>query len=144
MRGVVNEVFRGSPGDELRANQQHGSLFACTTPAAEELVAIVPGISMRSAGPGQTEYEMRGLSSAGGVSPTVGFYLDEMPLTAPAAALNGKKADQWPVSLFVTNRTNKKAAITTNNANVSSVIPASTRVTKNHPRTGGVDVQFKS
>jgi outer membrane receptor protein involved in Fe transport len=49
-----------------------------------------PGISMRSAGPGQTEYEMRGLSSLGGAAPTVGFYLDETPLTAPAAALNGK------------------------------------------------------
>lgn len=49
-----------------------------------------PGISMRSGGPGQTEFEMRGLPSSGGSAPTVGFYLDETPLTAPAAALNGK------------------------------------------------------
>jgi len=27
---------------------------------------------------GQTEYEMRGISSAGGTSPTVGFYLDDV------------------------------------------------------------------
>ena len=41
-------------------------------------------------GPGQTELEMRGLSSSGGASPTVGFYLDDYPLSPPAAALNGK------------------------------------------------------
>jgi outer membrane receptor protein involved in Fe transport len=56
----------------------------------EDLALETPGISMRSAGPGQTEYEMRGLPSSGGAAPTVGFYLDETPLTAPAAALNGK------------------------------------------------------
>jgi len=50
----------------------------------------IPGISMRSAGPGQTELEMRGMASSGGSSPTVGFYLDETPLTPPAASLNGK------------------------------------------------------
>jgi outer membrane receptor protein involved in Fe transport len=54
------------------------------------VIQAVPGISVRTAGPGQTELEMRGLSSSGGSSPTVGFYLDDFPLTAPAAALNGK------------------------------------------------------
>jgi outer membrane receptor protein involved in Fe transport len=54
------------------------------------VIQAVPGISERTAGPGQTELEMRGLSSSGGSSPTVGFYLDDFPLTAPAAALNGK------------------------------------------------------
>jgi outer membrane receptor protein involved in Fe transport len=54
------------------------------------VVQSVPGLSMRSSGPGQTELEMRGLSSSGGSSPTVGFYLDDYPLTAPAAALVGK------------------------------------------------------
>src|SRR5580692_10946722 len=54
------------------------------------VVQAVPGISMRTAGPGQTELEMRGLSSSGGSSPTVGFYLDDYPLTPAAAALNGK------------------------------------------------------
>jgi iron complex outermembrane recepter protein len=54
------------------------------------IVESVPGLSMRTAGPGQTELEMRGLSSSGGASPTVGFYLDDYPLTAPAAALVGK------------------------------------------------------
>src|ERR1700679_1647091 len=54
------------------------------------VIQAVPGISMRTAGPGQTELEMRGLSSSGGSSPTVGFYLDDYPLSPPAAALNGK------------------------------------------------------
>ncbi len=54
------------------------------------VIQAVPGISERTAGPGQTELEMRGLSSSGGSSPTVGFYLDDYPLTPPAAALNGK------------------------------------------------------
>jgi outer membrane receptor protein involved in Fe transport len=54
------------------------------------VVESIPGISMRTAGPGQTELEMRGLSSSGGASPTVGFYLDDYPLTAPAASLVGK------------------------------------------------------
>ncbi|MGA2343206.1 MAG: TonB-dependent receptor plug domain-containing protein, partial [Steroidobacteraceae bacterium] len=54
------------------------------------IIHEVPGISMRTAGPGQTELEMRGLSSSGGSSATVGYYLDDYPLTPPAAALNGK------------------------------------------------------
>src|SRR5579864_4679806 len=55
-----------------------------------DVILAVPGISTRTAGPGQTELEMRGLSSSGGASPTVGFYLDDYPLSPPAAALNGK------------------------------------------------------
>jgi iron complex outermembrane recepter protein len=54
------------------------------------VVQSIPGISMRTSGPGQTELEMRGLSSSGGSSPTVGFYLGDYPLTAPAASLVGK------------------------------------------------------
>src|SRR5579859_7073868 len=54
------------------------------------LAAATPGISMKTNGPGQTEFEMRGMTSSGGNSPTVGFYLDDVPLTAPAAAQNGK------------------------------------------------------
>jgi outer membrane receptor protein involved in Fe transport len=54
------------------------------------LARDVPGVAIKTSGPGQTEFEIRGLSSAGGSSPTVGFYLDDTPLTAPAAAQNGK------------------------------------------------------
>jgi iron complex outermembrane recepter protein len=55
-----------------------------------ELAQSVPGISMRTSGSGQTEFEMRGLQSSGGSSSTVGFYLDEIPLSSPASAQNGK------------------------------------------------------
>jgi outer membrane receptor protein involved in Fe transport len=54
------------------------------------VAAETPGVSMKTNGPGQTEFEMRGMTSSGGNSPTVGFYLDDAPLTAPAAAQNGK------------------------------------------------------
>src|SRR5215475_12857062 len=54
------------------------------------IVQSVPGVSMRTSGPGQTEVEMRGMTSAGGNSSTVGFYLDDTPLTAPANSQNGK------------------------------------------------------
>jgi iron complex outermembrane recepter protein len=54
------------------------------------IVQSVPGVTMRTSGPGQTEIAMRGMTSAGGNSSTVGFYLDETPLTAPANSQNGK------------------------------------------------------
>ncbi|MFZ1099456.1 MAG: TonB-dependent receptor [Steroidobacteraceae bacterium] len=54
------------------------------------LAQSVPGISMRTAGPGQTEFEMRGLNSAGGNTSQVGFYFDETPLSSPASAQVGK------------------------------------------------------
>ena len=76
------------------ADQHHG-LERRRSPATEHydaggLVGKVPGISLRTAGPGQTEYEMRGLSAGGGTAATVGFYIDETPLSASAVALNGR------------------------------------------------------
>src|SRR5665213_135363 len=62
----------------------------------------VPGISFKTSGPGQTEYEMRGLTSTGGESPTVGFYLDDAVLTPAAMAQNGKTVID--PSLFDLNR----------------------------------------
>ncbi len=56
----------------------------------EDMVGKVPGISLRTSGPGQTEYEARGLSAGGGSAATVGFYLDETPISASAIALNGR------------------------------------------------------
>jgi iron complex outermembrane receptor protein len=60
--------------------------------SAQEIVQAVPGISIASAGPGQAKYEIRGLSSDGGESPTIGFYLNETPITPPASATTGKSA----------------------------------------------------
>jgi iron complex outermembrane recepter protein len=48
------------------------------------------GVSERTSGPGQTEFEMRGISSSGGQFPTVGVYLDDTPVTPPAFAQMGK------------------------------------------------------
>jgi len=55
-----------------------------------DLMKTVPGVSIRTSGPGMTEFEMRGVASNGGNSPTVGFYFDETSLTAPAATNEGK------------------------------------------------------
>lgn len=60
--------------------------------SAQELVQAVPGIAVTSAGPGQAQYEIRGLSASGGESPTIGFYLGETPITPPATATTGKSA----------------------------------------------------
>jgi outer membrane receptor protein involved in Fe transport len=48
-----------------------------------------PGVSLKSEGPSQTEIEMRGMTSSGGNSATVGFYLDDVPLSGPANGQNG-------------------------------------------------------
>ena len=50
----------------------------------------IPGLAMRTSGPNQTEYEMRGLNSSGGNTSMVGVYLDDIALSAPAAEQLGK------------------------------------------------------
>lgn len=54
------------------------------------LAATIPGLSSATSGPGQTEFNLRGVSSPGGNSATVGFYLDDTPLTAAANSNSGK------------------------------------------------------
>ena len=65
-------------------------LTAAGLTSVEGIIREVPGLSTRSAGPGLTEYEARGLASNGGAAPTVGFYLDEIPLSPPALSQSGK------------------------------------------------------
>jgi outer membrane receptor protein involved in Fe transport len=65
-------------------------LTAAGITSVEDVARDVPGLSMRSAGPGLTEFEARGLASNGGAAPTVGFYLDEVPLSPPALSQSGK------------------------------------------------------
>ncbi len=65
-------------------------LAAAGITSIEGMIQQVPGLSTRSAGPGLTEYEARGLASNGGAAPTVGFYLDEIPLSPPALSQSGK------------------------------------------------------
>lgn len=52
----------------------------------EDAIRSVPSVTVRSAGPGQTELSMRGLAAAGGSAPTVGFYLDDIALTPPVGS----------------------------------------------------------
>jgi iron complex outermembrane recepter protein len=80
-----------------------GDLTEQNVGSIQDLVGAIPGISLRTAGPGQTEYEMRGLGSAGGSVATVGFYIDETPLSASAVALNGRTVID--ADLFDLNRT---------------------------------------
>jgi iron complex outermembrane receptor protein len=65
-------------------------LNAAGITSLEDVIREVPGLSMRSSGPGLTELEARGLASNGGAAPTVGFYLDEIPLSPPAVSQSGK------------------------------------------------------
>src|ERR1700693_5250837 len=80
-----------------------GDLTGENITSIQDLVGAIPGISLRTAGPGQTEYEMRGLASSGGSVATVGFYLDETPLSASAVALNGRTVID--ADLYDLNRT---------------------------------------
>src|SRR4030081_3562392 len=64
-----------------------GDLLQENITSVQDLVGTVPGLSLRTAGPGQTEYEMRGLGSSGGPTATVGFYIDETPLSASPLGL---------------------------------------------------------
>ncbi len=49
----------------------------------------IPGVALTTGGPGQTEYTIRGMPSSGAAVATVGFYLDDVPMTAPSGAQNG-------------------------------------------------------
>jgi outer membrane receptor protein involved in Fe transport len=67
------------------------------------LAVETPGLSIKNeGGNGETELEMRGMTSAGGSAPTVGFYIDDVPITSPANAQNGKVVLLPP--LYDTNR----------------------------------------
>jgi outer membrane receptor protein involved in Fe transport len=56
----------------------------------QTLARSVPGLAIRDDGPGQSEFEMRGLYGSGGNSSVVGFYIDEIPLASPAFSNLGK------------------------------------------------------
>ena len=75
-------------GDADDEDAPRGSSFRA---AAQQ----IPGISFKTSGPGQTEFEMRGLTSTGGESPTVGFYLDDAMLTPAAMAQTGPWVRSW-------------------------------------------------
>src|SRR5258708_9354768 len=75
-----------------------GDLTEQNITSIQDLVGAIPGISLRTAGPGQTEYEMGGLPSSGGPVATVGFYLHETPFCAPPLAPNAPPATDATLS----------------------------------------------
>jgi iron complex outermembrane recepter protein len=90
---VVTATKRATTAQETAASLTAISGVDLQDRGITDLTAVaqsVPGVAFRTSGPGQTELEMRGMTSSGGNSSTVGFYLDDIPLTAPAAAQNGK------------------------------------------------------
>jgi iron complex outermembrane receptor protein len=68
-------------GQEMR---DHGLI------TVNDVIAQVPGVASVATEPTQTVFIIRGLSSGGGESPTVGFYLNDTPLSPPAQSENGK------------------------------------------------------
>ena len=61
--------------------------------SVDSLVHLVPGIAVRdTGGPGEEEYEIRGLNSQGGNSSMVGMYFGEIPLSTATGSQLGKDA----------------------------------------------------
>ena len=59
----------------------------------DSLVSSVPDISIRNTGgPGEMEFEIRGLNSQGGNSSMVGMYLGEIPLSTATGSQLGKNS----------------------------------------------------
>ena len=53
-----------------------------------DLALSVPGLAVTSTGPGQTEVIVRGMPGRSGNSPTIGYYLDEVPISATTRNLD--------------------------------------------------------
>jgi outer membrane receptor protein involved in Fe transport len=64
------------------------------------LVSQIPGVSFESEGPGKTQFDMRGLSGAGGSAPTVGFYLDDVPISPPTSQSSAEGKTEIDPNLY--------------------------------------------
>src|SRR4029077_4102238 len=53
-----------------------------------DLLDQIPGVALQTVGPGRTNFSMRGMSGSGGSSPTVGYYLDDIPVTPATSAIS--------------------------------------------------------
>jgi len=58
-----------------------------------DLALLTPGLAVSSTGPGQTQIIVRGISSTAGSQATSGFYLDEVPVSALSANIEGSLFD---------------------------------------------------
>jgi hypothetical protein len=87
----LDEFIATAEKRESTAQKTPISITALTGGALEARgISDVLHLAEESASPGQTDFEMRGLSSSGGVAATVGFYLDDIPLSVPAIGSIGK------------------------------------------------------
>ena len=57
-------------------------------PDVNALLSQIPGVAYQTVGPGRTNFTMRGMSGSGGSSPTVGYYLDDIPVTPATSAIS--------------------------------------------------------
>jgi iron complex outermembrane recepter protein len=57
-------------------------------PDMNALLDQIPGVALETVGPGRTNFTMRGMSGSGGSSPTVGYYLDDIPVTPATSAIS--------------------------------------------------------
>src|ERR1700677_5033645 len=69
-------------------------------PDIATLAGSIPGVSFQSVGPGRTNFNIRGLSDTGGSSPTVGFYLDDVPVSPPTSALSAAGKSEISPDLY--------------------------------------------
>ncbi len=98
-------------------------------------------MSLKSEVPSQNEIEMRGLTSSGGHSPTVGFYLDDTALTGPAGAQNGHVVID--PSLYDLNRIDIARGPQGTTGGVPSM-GGTTRLVTNQPNPSAFDASAES
>ncbi len=80
--------------------QTGDELIGRGVPDIATLAASIPGVSFQSVGPGRTNFNIRGLSDTGGSSPTVGFYLDDVPVSPPTSALSAAGKSELSPDLY--------------------------------------------
>ena len=88
-QGILEEIVVTATKRESGLQQIPMSISAISGDALDragiadftDIATSVPSVSFRSSGPGRTKLNIRGISAATGVAPTVSFYLDEMPIS---------------------------------------------------------------
>jgi iron complex outermembrane recepter protein len=86
--GALNEIIVTAEKHSESLQRVPLSIVAYTAQTLAEsgvedfaaLAARIPGVTLNSAGPGQSSYSIRGIASVGGNAPTTGLYIDETPI----------------------------------------------------------------
>jgi iron complex outermembrane receptor protein len=86
--GALNEIIVTAEKHSESLQKVPLSIVAYTAQTLAEagvedfaaLAARIPGVTLNSAGPGQSSYSIRGIASVGGNAPTTGLYIDETPI----------------------------------------------------------------